>query len=67
MANRVALRTNVHEDNSTTFDVLLSDNEDGDNVIEFNPESEQKARVLIAVLVQNGCQEQAGFTNRYDA
>lgn len=67
MANRVVLRTNVHEDNSTTFDVLLSDGEDGDNIIEFNPDSEQQARALIDVLVQNGCQEQAAFTNRYDA
>lgn len=67
MANRVVLRTNVHEDNSTTFDVLLSDGEDGDNIIELNPDNEQQAREVIAVLVANGCQEQAAFTRRYDA
>lgn len=67
MANRAALRTNVHEDESKTFDVLLSDGADGDNVIEVNCDNELRARSLLESLSLNGFAIQAEFTNRYDA
>lgn len=67
MENRAVLRVNVHEDESRTFDVLLSDGPDGDNNLEVNCLSEKHARELLSTLGMNGFSIQAEFCNRYDS
>lgn len=66
MSNRAALRTNIHEDQSHTFDVLLSDGPDGENTIEINCKSEVRARTLIEALSLNGFTIQSELTQRFD-
>jgi hypothetical protein len=51
---RAALRTNVHEDRSQTFDVLLNDGIDGNNQIEISAENRQDADYLLAILHRAG-------------
>lgn len=53
MGNTAVLRTNVLSDESTTFDVLLSD-DGGNTSLEVNCESELRAGQLIEVLSLNG-------------
>ena len=67
MGNRAVIRINVHEDKSKTFDVLLSDGPDGDNIIEVNCINEKHARDLIDMLGMNSFSIQPEFYNHYDA
>jgi DNA-binding LacI/PurR family transcriptional regulator len=63
MNNTVTLRTNIHEDDSQTFDVLLSDGPDGDNIIEINCDNRILARLLINTLLNYGFKRNTNIRN----
>lgn len=67
MSNRAVLRTNVLEDKSETYDVLLSDGPDGDNTIEVNCISRRHADDLLAMLEASGFDRKTDIVNRFDA
>lgn len=62
MSNKAVLRTNVLADESETFDVLLSD--DDENSLEVNCESAHRAQALLEALSLNGFTIQTPFINR---
>lgn len=67
MTNQATLRINVHEDKSKTFDVMLSDGPDGDNILEVNCDNEDGARALLYQLGLNGFIINPEFYNHYDS
>jgi hypothetical protein len=63
--NRAVLRINILEDNSQTYDVLLTDGVETDNRIEVNCESWKDAQALLEVLRRSLFAIDPAFENRY--